>query len=137
MSTILILAAKHHSDSPEAQLLTLVLGVIGFVVALIIISNKSQNANWKNGRPYCPRCGKQISLKLSRPSCRSCGYNLVQPPARPVQPPARPGMRIMRPVQPAEPDPAALAALSARAVLEQQRHEEYLRRCHQTRKTGS
>jgi hypothetical protein len=99
----------------------IVLGVIGFVVALIIISNKSQNVVWKNDRPYCPRCGKQVSFKLSRPYCRSCGYNLVQMPARPAQPPARPA-------QPVQPAPAILAAVSARAALEQQRHEEYLRR---------
>jgi hypothetical protein len=128
MSTLLILAARHHSASPEAQLLTLVVGVIGFIVAVIAALNKGQNANWKNGRPYCPCCGKQISLKLSRPSCRSCGYKLVQAPARPVQPPARPAMRIMIPAQPAEPDPTALAELSTRAALERQRHEEYLQR---------
>jgi hypothetical protein len=69
MSTLLILAAKHHSHSPEMQLVTLVVGVIGIIVAVIAGLNKGQNANWKNGRPYCPRgWGRTVVASMGRTS---------------------------------------------------------------------
>jgi hypothetical protein len=73
----LLFAAKHQ-QSPEVAVITAILGVVACVIALVGALNKSQNAVWKNGVAYCPKCGKQISFKNSRTHCRSCGYNLVQ-----------------------------------------------------------
>ena len=64
LSNVLILAAKH--ESPEAALFGTLLGIVACVLAVIAALNKNQNAVWKNGVPYCPICGKQISLKSSR-----------------------------------------------------------------------
>jgi DNA-directed RNA polymerase subunit M/transcription elongation factor TFIIS len=74
-----ILFAAHHGQGPEA-VLSFVIGVVALIFTIIAAINKSQNAVWKNGVPYCPKCNRQISLKSSRPHCRSCGYNLTQSP---------------------------------------------------------
>jgi hypothetical protein len=78
--TVLFWAAN-HSESPEAAVFAVVLTVIAGIIAIVASLNKSANANWKNGVPYCPGCNRQISMKASRTHCRSCGYNLVKPPA--------------------------------------------------------
>jgi hypothetical protein len=78
-----IVIAAHSGGSGAGAVLGAVISIVALVVAIISAMNKSANADWRNGLPYCPRCHRQISLKSSRPYCRSCGYNLVQSPHRP------------------------------------------------------
>jgi hypothetical protein len=79
LSDVLIFAAKHQ-ESPELALFLLAVAIIIGVIAVIGSINKTKYAVWRNGLPYCPRCGIQVSLKASRTHCRSCGHNLTQPP---------------------------------------------------------
>jgi hypothetical protein len=106
LSSALLFAA----DSPEAAVICGILALVAFVFALVAAFNKSQNAVWKNGLPYCPKCGRQISLKTSRTHCRSCGYNLVQSSA------------ISSPSPPQRPQISSPEAARIRAVEEERRH---------------
>jgi hypothetical protein len=81
-SDLILLAAKHHADSGGEAVIGLILTIVISVIYAIAAIRKSDNAVWKGGIPYCPSCGRQISLKFSRSHCRSCGYNLVGPPAQ-------------------------------------------------------
>jgi hypothetical protein len=78
-----VLLAAHHRGDGAGAVFTAILAIVGAIITFIAAMNKSQNAVWRNGLPYCPNCRRQISLKSSRPHCRSCGYNLVQSPHRP------------------------------------------------------
>ena len=126
-SSILLFAAKHQ-ESPEVALITAILGIIACVIAVIAALNKNQNAVWKNGVAYCPRCGKQISLKTSRSHCRACGYNLVQSPSAPVSPPA-----TMQQTKTAQESRSRLLQAARKAAEQEQlrQHGEDRRRRHE------
>src|SRR5262249_34033032 len=85
LSDLILLAAKHHADSGGEAVLGIVFIVIVAVLAIAAGVQKSKYVVWKGGVPCCPNCGRQISLKLARPSCRPCGHNLMSPPAQPAQ----------------------------------------------------
>jgi hypothetical protein len=82
LSDLILLAAKHHANSGGEAILGLVFTIIIAVLYIAAGVRKSKNVVWKGGVPCCPNCGRQISLKLARPNCRSCGHNLMSPPAQ-------------------------------------------------------
>jgi hypothetical protein len=65
LSEVLIFAAKHQ-ETPRVALFFLAVAIIIGMIAVIDSINKTKYAIWRNGLPYCPRCGMQISLKASR-----------------------------------------------------------------------
>ena len=70
-----LLAAKHSQGTSGAEA---VIALVGIAIALIIfLLQPTKEFIEKNGIPCCPKCGCQISLKASRPNCRSCGANLM------------------------------------------------------------
>lgn len=73
----LMVGAQPQTKERALEAVTVIVVIVGLVIAMVAGYMKGENANMKNGRFYCPKCGKQISMKLSRPSCRSCGYDLV------------------------------------------------------------
>jgi hypothetical protein len=108
---------------PGVQLVVGLLTILALIWGLVEASRKQQNVNWRNGLPYCPRCNRQVSLKMSRPYCRSCGYNLVQPPQRVTppeltEPPVLPSAQLQR----------VLERKALREALERQQHHERMKR---------
>lgn len=72
---VLVWAVKQHTQvSGIEAIIGLIAGVVVIFVALL---SRTKEFVWKGGVPCCPQCGRQVSLKASRPNCRSCGANLM------------------------------------------------------------
>lgn len=75
MMTILIFAARGGDQDPAVMALGLFFALILIFVAflrMLSVPGVRTNLEFRNGVPYCPSCGRQVSY--SRNSCRSCLY---------------------------------------------------------------
>ncbi|MDG3002574.1 hypothetical protein [Paludisphaera mucosa] len=75
MVDFILFAARHKQDPSGIEAVLTLLGIA--VVLLIYLFQPSKQFIRKNGVPCCPQCGRQISLKASRPNCRACGASLM------------------------------------------------------------
>lgn len=120
----LVFAADGGGGDWAGAVFVAILSIIVAIMVFIAEMNKAKNAVWRSGLPYCPNCHRQISLKSSRPRCRSCDYNLVQSPQRSAPRPA-PRPRI--------PTNADLLAQEAERKIRVKEQEELQERLHQVR----